>query len=393
MDNNRISRESGARTPSIHDNPDVFSDDFAIDRHDAVVDGFQPLMDQETEQQTVASGRGSTSLGNPTENKNAQSTSISRNSTTKSYGPLDPQRLLRDGAGRVPLPHRTESLRSAASVTPAFQQHRSNSSASSSLSMVHVRSQSPFQGASGPSHPYALYAQGVGVDRSSSVGTSSTLRAPPRSETSSTRPAHPYGMYAQNVFADPEDADVSPVDATIPAGFPGHVNNERFVRRLGPEGEEQDIIGPDGHTEQLPPYTRYPEHLGSKDPALGDDNSGSAFQQISSTETLMPSSDEHNPETTQADAPSTRQSRSVEQMESGVAEKSWSEKSWKERRNARVCGGKFPAWMLVFATILVLLLAVVIGGIVGGFLAHDHAEAVLAQSSYVYPLNHRPSIY
>lgn len=44
----------------------------------------------------------------------------------------------------------------------------------------------------------------------------------------------------------------------IPVGFAN--NTDPYQRRLGPEGEEiAGIIGPDGHTEELPPYTRYPD--------------------------------------------------------------------------------------------------------------------------------------
>ncbi|KAI9675555.1 MAG: hypothetical protein M1822_008908 [Bathelium mastoideum] len=395
MDNSRMSRESGVRTPSIHDNPDVFSDDYAVDHFDRVADGFRPLLNQETEQQlppqqqqTVPSVRRSISIGNPIESKNAPPTSVSRNSTTKGYGSLDPQRFSREVARGVPLQNRTESLRSSNSATPAIRQHRSGSSASSSTLMGNVRSQSPFQGASGPSHPYALYPQGVGVDRSSSIGTASTLRAPQRSESSATRPAHPYAMYSQNVFADPGDDDVSPVDESIPVGFPGHANNDRFHRRLGPEGEEQDIIGPDGHTEQLPPYSRFPDNMDSKGLPVADDpssivpqGSGIVSQQVDSTETLMPTTDDHNATTSQVNIPSARTSRTVEQMESGTAEKSWNEKSWREKQQTRFCAGKFPLWVLLLAAALVLFLAAIIGGLVGGFLAQNRAAAEAAQSS------------
>jgi hypothetical protein len=62
-------------------------------------------------------------------------------------------------------------------------------------------------------------------------------------------------MYPQ---ATVDETSVLPA-ASIPVGFPG-LTGSQYQRRLGPDGEEvADIIGPDGHTEQLPPYTRYPD--------------------------------------------------------------------------------------------------------------------------------------
>jgi len=65
-------------------------------------------------------------------------------------------------------------------------------------------------------------------------------------------PAFPYGLYPQNTVGIP-----APTMAAIPVGFPGMSDNYR--RQIGPDGEAPDMVGPDGHTEQLPPYTRYPE--------------------------------------------------------------------------------------------------------------------------------------
>jgi hypothetical protein len=76
------------------------------------------------------------------------------------------------------------------------------------------------------------------------------------------RPAHPYAMYSQSGLDDepspePMPPVLPPIQTAMPVGFPGL--NAGYHRVLGPDGEEQDIIGPDGHTEQLPPYSRYPD--------------------------------------------------------------------------------------------------------------------------------------
>lgn len=44
----------------------------------------------------------------------------------------------------------------------------------------------------------------------------------------------------------------------IPVGFTGMGGS--YQRQIGPDGEDAgDLIGPLGHMEELPPYTRYPE--------------------------------------------------------------------------------------------------------------------------------------
>lgn len=66
-------------------------------------------------------------------------------------------------------------------------------------------------------------------------------------------PTHPYALYPQNT---------APIDdgngERIPVGFNGMGGS--YQRQIGPDGEEAgDLIGPLGHMEELPPYTRYPE--------------------------------------------------------------------------------------------------------------------------------------
>ncbi|KAH8897032.1 hypothetical protein GQ53DRAFT_638324 [Thozetella sp. PMI_491] len=103
-----------------------------------------------------------------------------------------------------------------------------------------------------------MYPQNVRT-RTLSVATSSTGPSPESSYTGPRGPTHPYGMYPQGTASEPNNV----MAAAIPVGF----NNvgAQYQRRLGPEGEEMaDMIGPDGHTEQLPPYTRYPEEAYSR---------------------------------------------------------------------------------------------------------------------------------
>lgn len=125
----------------------------------------------------------------------------------------------------------------------------------------YVRPESPYRGPSGPSHPYQMYPQESRLARTASIATTSTApiasRERERSYAGPSGPTHPYGMYPQNIVPEAESSQ-APTVTPVPVGFPGSNNN--YQRRIGPEGEEiAGIIGPDGHTEELPPYTQYPD--------------------------------------------------------------------------------------------------------------------------------------
>ncbi|CAK7228598.1 hypothetical protein SEUCBS140593_006966 [Sporothrix eucalyptigena] len=128
--------------------------------------------------------------------------------------------------------------------------------ASASSSVAPAHEEEPYQGPSGPSFPYQMYPQNVRMARTLSGVTTSTV-APSESTYNGPRgPTFPYAMYPQNTVAGPS-AMPAPVPG-ISVGFPGMADN--YQRRIGPDGEDvADLIGPDGHTEQLPPYTRYPD--------------------------------------------------------------------------------------------------------------------------------------
>ncbi|EPE04704.1 glucan 4-alpha-glucosidase [Ophiostoma piceae UAMH 11346] len=121
----------------------------------------------------------------------------------------------------------------------------------------------PYQGPSGPSFPYQMYPQNVGVTRTLSSVTTSTATQSESSYTGPRGPAFPYGMYPQNTMTETAAGPSTVPTSAIPVGFPGMADN--YQRRIGPDGEDiADMIGPDGHTEQLPPYTRYPDEAYSR---------------------------------------------------------------------------------------------------------------------------------
>lgn len=155
---------------------------------------------------------------------------------------------------------RPPALSNQPPITQSPLHHRDSVSSTASFATTSM-SENPFE--TGPSHPYGMYPQHT-MDRSSSIASASTGRGD--RPMSVQRPAHPYAMYSQSGLDDETSSvrDMHAITPTVPAiqtampvGFPGL--NNGYHRVLGPDGEEQDIIGPDGHTEQLPPYSRYPD--------------------------------------------------------------------------------------------------------------------------------------
>ncbi|KAF2135617.1 uncharacterized protein K452DRAFT_239026 [Aplosporella prunicola CBS 121167] len=287
--------------------------------------------------------------------------------------------------------------------------HRASVASTSSFATEH-RSQSPFPSNSGPSHPYGMYPQGTGVARSPSMATTSTARAP-RQSFSGQGPTHPYGMYPQNVVEDDEEhMPTAPMHNQIPVGFPGL--DRGYHRQIGPDGEEQDIIGPDGHMEQLPPYTRFPEEgptkaslmavpeemgpagvvatagavapaasaatppADSRDMLLTTSNAATPNDRLSSEQLQLPQAEQQPvppqpsqppPQPPQEQQPSAPDGPTAEQG-AEQSEKAWKEKSWTEKRRTRILWGKVPIWVLIVLVIIIIILAAVLGAVVGALL-------------------------
>lgn len=262
-----------------------------------------------------------------------------------------------------------------------------------------ARTQSPYQGPSGPTHPYGMYPQGT-VSRTTSMATNSTITAPERIHTSG-RPQHPYGMYPQNTV--PEDEPPVLPAVAIPVGFPGL--SQPYQRRLGPEGEEAaDIIGPDGHTEQLPPYTKYPDDVPRKvaaplspvspvspvspisplDPTMQASGSRGVpgvgphtFQPGPSQETMNPPQSRLSTRSVMSDSSG---ARLTARMTPSAAEPTSNRngcstrEKWAEKRRRRVCFGKLPLWaccLLIGCFVVIILM----GAIIGGLIARKHRKA------------------
>lgn len=370
---------------STREPANVFSDDFEVDDDDlyAVADGFRP--GNAVREGSVGPSRQDHDhdLSAPTPSTDhatdaitpAMSSAPPRNSIRKSRATANPFLSAEDDDRAPHEQHHTLEFE------PDGLARRSISSASSH---VYAQTNSP-RFAPGPSHPYGMYQQGVA--RTPSVTTTSTVRPGLRQSLTQSRPQHPYAAYPQGVGDDLDDEDdgLEPVQQNpVPVGFPGL--GQGYRRRLGPDGEDQDIIGEDGHTEQLPPYTRYPEEgpekmpllvptmptaLHSRAPVAGTDPGMDLMHN-----TLRPASTNPQSMTDQSDL-DRRASRasmaliaptsSNDDTSIATGKKSWSEKSWKERRQTRFCG--IPFWWILLAVGVLTFIGAVLGGVIGGFVA------------------------
>lgn len=236
-----------------------------------------------------------------------------------------------------------------------------------------------------PSHPYQLYPQRTHSDATSStepLNSEGTYDGP-------RAPTHPYAMYTQTT-ATSEDS----TQPTIPVGFSSVGDN--YSRQLGPEGEEAgDLIGPLGHMEELPPYSRYPQDTYGSKP-IQNAHTG-ALSTGSNTETAAATSSgssapraqpisgaggiglaTRNPEfsSTEEDLPSaperSRSLRSVATNESvhdingaarDVAEKP-SQNKW-QRRAKKKLWGIVPYWVICLTLSAIIVLGIVMGTVIG----------------------------
>lgn len=373
MDPRQSRRSRDLDDSHASDNPNVFSDDYAESIAESYADSQDALSirrpDSVRSLTPPLDRRQSPSRPSDHQSQTLPSTfhrpsgSISKHgpaTRTDSPGPAadDP---FADSAALPPIntsPLNRDSVRSAMA-------HRSLSSSS------FAGSQSPASPHEGPSHPYAMYPQALSMSRTPSVATNSTR---PLSLLSASRgPSHPYDSYSQTV-----QQDGVPVQNGIQVGFPGA--NNTYLRRVGPEGEEQDIIGADGHAEQLPPYSRYPEevHLKSVNALPPINESSSPVQSTAQHSTSQVALTERSSRT---NLPLVVNGRPMTQGSSsdgtGLSEKSWSEKSWRERRKTRICGVACGLWMLAFITlgIIILISTTVIGVTLGVEKSkHHHKE-------------------
>ena len=200
-------------------------------------------------------------------------------------------------------------------------------------------------------------------------------------------------MYPQNtVSEDGQDPFNDPnhvVEHAYPAG--SRLAPQAHQRRLGPEGEDvDDLIGPDGYAEQLPPYTRYANDIPPKrDPDasnLANISTSISTQGPTATPVVLAQQNSqstphtgqnpiyvsHNIVQTSSQSPlggsSTQVSSSTAVDALPKDERDSAMRRVQSRGKRRVCWGLVPCWLLL--VVILICIAIVIGGILGGILAH-----------------------
>ncbi len=362
-------------------NPNVFSDDYALEEYEPVADGRPPASNRAGPADAPQMASTSATTTTPRRSRSLQSALVSP------YGSMRRSRLSQGSTGQESVISRLDDGASRHSVSDLGRtlssQHRSVRTISS-LGMP--RAQSPYRGPTGPSQPYGMFTQDVSLARSPSAVTASTIRPLERAYSGPAGPTQPYGMYAQNTVPE-DDHEVAGLAPALPA-FAGiaPATQTQAVRRLGPDGEDaDDIIGPDGYTEQLPPYSRYANGIPPKiDPAaanipphLNPDFPPQAppeIPQAGPSEYYRPEPREVVPGSPVIANPFDDSSAALSSTVAPSSPPPNSEKTTLKDRvrrggNRRVCCGLLPCWALAFVVVVVFA-AILLGGIVGGLVAH-----------------------
>lgn len=377
----RRSLLDGDSTPT-REGANVFDDSHEVEDFDFVADGFRPSDhgregDDEVEEP-------------PVRTVSAHYADSQVPSIAASAGPSRRSSIRKSRGQDNPFASPEDAERAASmSFEPDSIHHRSISSASSH----HFAATASPRFGSGPSHPYGMYAQGT-IPRSPSIATQSTIRPPPQPSSSARDgPQHPYTLYPQGVNDDLDDEEEDLAQSSVPIGFNGL--GQSYQRRRGPDGEEQDIIGEDGHAEQLPPYTRYPDDGPEKVPLLVPE-APTALHSRAPVAGTDPTMDLMHNTLRPQPTPQPRQSMTdqsvlngrqpsisgVERMHSLTGQsslasnKSWKEKTWKEKRKTRFCG--IPLWWYLLSVSVIAFIAIVLGSVIGTFIdgADKHRKYV-----------------
>ena len=361
----RQSSTSSHRSLTHPTNPDVFSDEYSLESL-GVADGFQPPNRIPNALPTIVTPVTTNTSPRSTTTQPIRHPSIEKAKRTSQGFPGHGRGnsfSLRYDALQSRIPRRTPSATSTSEMSDFAPM--SNRPASALSSYAIPRSQSPYRGASGPSHPYRMYPQDIPGNRSS-IATNSTVRIPDRPYTGPDAPQHPYGMYPQNTVHDGEVSPLEDAAPPIPLGFPGL--GQQYRRRLGPEGEDaDDIIGPDGHTEQLPPYTRFANNVPPKvqREEATDGIAISHYEPSVSQETLAITQSRDSVARDPFTDDSAVQLNPPAEDSAGEADASGAAKEkWAAKGKKRTCGGRIPVWAIVLIALLLIILGAVLGGVI-----------------------------
>jgi len=323
-------------------NPNVFSDDYAIDPADfsfdlRPIDSIDSIDNRPEELSLDLNGnlRGHTReylpSGLPGHRLSLNYPFVSNRKSTADQS-ADPHRAVSTSSRSMADSRRTLSTSSRFSIP---------------------RSQSPYRGPTAPSQPYGMYTQ---MTRASSIASESTIR-PIERPLSNGGPEHPYSMYPQNTVPEEDMADTH-----VAVGFP--------VLGSSSSGDEVgDIIGSDGHVEQLPPYSRYADNVIAKGDMATLEQQAVSPSQDSRSAPLVP--------------PVAATSASDVELTAVGAGASTDEVARKEglvqKRLRRICCG-LPVWTWIILMVVVCL-AAVLGGVIGGVVGNQKGAQRAAASA------------
>lgn len=353
-------------------NPDIFSDDFALEPL-GLIDGQRAASpDNERSHEAPLNTRRQSQSSQRTVESPTGSLRRSRGSQGSNGHTSISSRLADRTSQFSTIPRSVTSISDSGNTLST--QHRSVRTIST---FEFPRAESPYQGATGPSQPYGMYSQDIGLTRNPSTMTASTIRRPERAYSGPSGPTQPYGMYAQNTVPEDDAALVAGLAPPILTGLSDV--HQTYQRRLGPDGEDaDDLIGPDGYTEQLPPYSRYANGVPPKyTSGLGHNEQGSASRaplddSQDSQETLTSPQARNigliNPFGDSSTQLSSTASVPVPPKDEGGNFKERIQRKGKKK----VCCG-ISCWLCI-AMAAVVFLAVLLGGVVGGVVAHKRGE-------------------
>ncbi|OAL36314.1 hypothetical protein AYO20_04472 [Fonsecaea nubica] len=330
MDGDSTPRRSSIATS----NPNVFSDDYAVDPAESI-GASSPTDSIDSRPEELSLSQRNDTNTNPREytppGLSGNTMGLNRLSISKRALPTESSAH----------PHRAVSVSSQ-----SIADSRRTLSTSSRFSIP--RAQSPYRGPTAPSQPYGLYPQ---VTRASSVVSDSTIRPLELPFVPQGGPEHPYSMYPQNTVPEDDSSDIG-------LGFPGMGPSFAPPDTSSSSNEVGDIVGSDGHIEQLPPYSRYADNVIAKGDMARIDPQTSTITEESGPASNIP--------------PPAGSASDVELM--AVGSPSQDEVARKEglceKRRRRTCCG-LPIWTVVIVVAIVVL-AAVIGGVIGGVVGNQH---------------------
>lgn len=369
------SRQS-SRVPSVspHRGENLFSDENVIESFSAA-DGVQTTLNlQNTSSFLQWEPRRSSSLRDTT-------SSAREAKRIPSPTRIPSQRLnarnsfsLRHDAQYSDAPRRIPSISSTRDQHERIETTRPSTILS--RESTHARPQSTYNGPSAPSHPYGMYPQTTTEISRRASAASSYRPVRERSFHGGERPRHPYNMYPQNTASENETDPLNSSTDIASVGFPGM--RQQYRRRLGPDGEEaDDIIGPDGHTEQLPPYTKYavaapiPSKLQTHEDTVPSTSATQETFHIPNSTTSMsdrllsPIIHDSSPEVVSGSSATIVPTR-----------QKWSEKSKK-----RTCFGRLPLWVVVLIIVALIIMSAALGGVIGRLLAKQKSSSDYRKSN------------